>query len=92
MINPVVIMEVLSDSTEAFDRGKKFVYYQAIPTLQEYILVFQHEYFIEQFTRKDSGKWEYGSYKGTNQVLKMESVQCELPLSEIYWDIEFESG
>lgn len=91
LTNPVVIMEILSDSTEAFDRGKKFAYYQAIPTLQEYILVSQHEYFIEQFTRKDSGKWEYGSYKGTNQVLKMESVQCELPLSEIYWDIEFES-
>jgi hypothetical protein len=62
------------------------------PTLQEYILVSQHEYFIEQFIRKDSGKWEYGSYKGTNQVLTVESVQCELPMSEIYWDIEFESG
>lgn len=65
--------------------------YQAIPTLQEYILVSQYEHFIEQFTRKDSGKWEYGSYKGADQVLKMESVNCELPLSEIYLNVEFES-
>jgi len=91
LTNPVVVIEILSDSTEAFDRGKKFAYYQAIPTLQEYILVSQYEYFIEQFTRKDSGKWEYGSYKGTDQVLKMESVNCELPLSEIYLNVEFES-
>ncbi|MGM0653881.1 MAG: Uma2 family endonuclease [Thermodesulfobacteriota bacterium] len=91
LTNPVVVIEILSDSTEAFDRGKKFAYYQAIPTLQEYILVSQYEHFIEQFTRKDSGKWEYGSYKGTDQVLTMESVNCELPLSEIYLNVEFES-
>lgn len=91
LTNPVIVMEILSDSTEAFDRGKKFAYYQAIPTLQEYILVSQYEYFIEQFIRKDNGKWEYGSYKGTDQVLKMESVNCELLLSEIYLNVEFES-
>ena len=90
LTNPVVIMEILSDSTEAFDRGKKFAYYRATPTLQEYILVSQDEYHVEQFIRCDHGKWEYCSYKGIDQTLKVASVNCELPLSEIYWDIKFE--
>ena len=50
-----------------------------------------NEYHVEQFIRRDDGKWEYRSYEGTDQILKMESVNCELPLSEIYWDIKFES-
>ncbi|MDD4273273.1 MAG: Uma2 family endonuclease [Desulfobacter postgatei] len=94
LINPVVIIEILSKSTEAFDRGKKFNFYQAIPTLQEYVLVSQDEYRVEQFTRSDEDKWEYRSYKNTEQVLKLKlkSVDCELPLSEIYWDVKFESN
>ena len=91
LTNPVIIIEILSESTEAFDRGKKFAYYRKIPTLQEYILISQTEYHVEQYIRRDDGKWEYRSYEGGCQILKMESVQCELPLSEIYWDIEFES-
>lgn len=90
LTNPIVIIEILSDSTEAFDRGKKFAYYRAISTLQEYILVAQNEYHVEQFTRIDDG-WKYRSYVNTDQVLKIEPVNCQLPLSEIYWDIEFES-
>ncbi|EIM63811.1 Uma2 family endonuclease [Desulfobacter postgatei] len=90
LTNPVVIMEILSDSTEVFDRGKKFAYYQTIPTLQEYILVSQKECRVEQYTRSGDG-WLYRSYKGADRILKMESVNCELPLSEIYWDVEFES-
>ena len=90
LTNPVVIMEILSDSTEVFDRGKKFAYYQTIPTLQEYILVSQKECRVEQYTRSGDG-WLYRSYKGADRILKMESVNCELPLSEIYWEVEFES-
>ena len=67
LTNPILIIEVLSDSTEAFDRGKKFAYYRAIPTFQEYILVSQNEYHVEQFTRIDDG-WKYRSYVNTDQV------------------------
>jgi Uma2 family endonuclease len=88
LTNPMIIMEILSESTEAFDRGKKFAYYRKIPTLQEYILISQTEYHVEQYIRSDDSKWEYRSYEGAGQILKMESVQCELPLSEIYWDIK----
>ena len=90
LTNPMIIMEILSESTEAFDRGKKFAYYRKIPTLQEYILISQTEYHVEQYIRSDDGKWEYRSYEGAGQILKMESVQCELPLSEIYWDIKLD--
>ena len=90
LTNPVVIMEILSDSTEAFDRGKKFSYYQTIPTLKEYILISQKEYYVDQFTRIDDG-WKYRSYANPDQVLNMASINCELPLSEIYLNVKFES-
>lgn len=90
LTNPVVIIEILSDSTEAFDRGDKFEYYKAIPTLQEYILVSQKKIWVGQFIRKDGGKWEYGSYQGADQVLKMESINYHLPLSELYLNVEFD--
>ena len=90
LTNPVIIMEILSDSTESFDRGDKFAYYRAIPTLKEYILISQKKIRVEQFILRDDNKWEYRSYEGTNLVLNMESIQCELPLSEIYLNVKFE--
>ncbi len=90
LTNPVIIMEILSDSTEAFDRGDKFAYYRVIPTLKEYILISQKKIRVEQFILRDDNKWEYRSYEGTNLVLNMESIQCELPLSEIYLNVKFE--
>ena len=90
LTNPVIIMEILSDSTEAFDRGDKFAYYRAIPTLKEYILISQKKIRVEQFILRDDNKWEYRSYEGANLVLNMESIQCELPLSEIYLNVKFE--
>ncbi|WP_286819851.1 Uma2 family endonuclease, partial [Desulfobacter sp. UBA2225] len=59
LTNPVIIMEILSDSTEAFDRGDKFAYYRAIPTLKEYILISQKKIRVEQFILRDDNKWEY---------------------------------
>jgi len=89
LINPVVIMEILSDSTELFDRTKKFFHYRKIPTLQEYILVSQHECWVEKYTRQND-IWRYQSYEGIDQILKIESADCELPLSEIYLNVKFE--
>ena len=88
LTNPVVIIEILSDSTEAFDRGDKFDHYRRIPTVKEYILVSQKKYWIGQYVRQQSGKWTYDSYEGVDQTLKIESVNCELPLSEIYLNME----
>jgi Uma2 family endonuclease len=88
LVNPVVIMEILSDSTELFDRTKKFFHYRKIPTLQEYILVSQHECWVEKYTRQND-IWKYQSYEGIDQILKIESADCELPLSEIYLNVKF---
>jgi len=89
LINPIVIMEILSDSTENFDRGDKFAYYRAIPTLKEYILVSQKKFRVEQFIHYEENRWEYRSYENAAQSLKIESVNCELPLSEIYLNVNF---
>nr|WP_320193969.1 Uma2 family endonuclease [uncultured Desulfobacter sp.] len=87
LINPVVIMEILSDSTELFDRTKKFFHYRKIPTLQEYILISQHECWVEKYTRQND-IWKYQSYEGIDQMLTIESTDCELPLAEIYLNVE----
>ena len=91
LTNPVVIIEILSDSTERFDRTKKFFYYRKIPTLQEYILVSQHECWIEKYTRQND-IWSYQSYEGLDQTLTIVSADCELPLSEIYLNVTFEKN
>jgi len=91
LTNPVIIIEILSDSTEAFDRGDKFTYYRAISALKEYILVSQKKYHVEQYIRSDNGKWEYRSYESPDQMLNMESVNCDVLLSEIYLNVNFET-
>ena len=81
LTNPVVIIEILSDSTELYDRTEKFAYYRAIPTLQDYILVSQKQYHVEQFTRKGGRTWEMVYYDDIGQSIQIESIGCEVPLS-----------
>ncbi len=90
LTNPIVIIEILSDSTEAYDRGDKFAYYRAIPTLQEYILVSQNKCRVEQFTKKEGRMWSMLYYEEIGQVIKIESIDCEVPLSDIYQWVEFD--
>ncbi len=91
LINPVVIVEILSDSTEAYDRGLKFEHYGLIPSLQDYILVSQYRCLVERFVRREGG-WFYSSYQEMDQAVTIESIGCELSLSEIYRWIEFKDG
>jgi Uma2 family endonuclease len=88
--NPIVIIEILSESTEAYDRGDKFAYYRAVPTLLEYILVSQNKCRIEQFVRKEGRMWSMLYYEDMGQVVKIESIDCEVPLSDIYKWVEFD--
>lgn len=87
LLNPLVVFEVLSESTTAFDRGRKFLSYQAIESLQEYVLVSQEEYLVEHF-RRDPGQWLYTVARGLDAVLPVPSTECELPLREIYYQVE----
>ncbi len=81
--NPTVILEVLSDSTEAHDRGRKFHHFQQIPTLREYVLVSQDEPSVEVFRRVD-GAWTYHHFAGLEAVAQLESVGVELALADVY--------
>lgn len=86
--NPQFVIEVLSDSTESFDRGKKFFYYQMLPSLKEYVLISQKMATVEVY-RKDENRWIYQLMMGEDAVLKLESVGCEVPFSEIFLNVNF---
>ena len=87
---PTVIIEVLSESTEKFDRGKKFQYYRTIPSLQEYILVSSQEYLIECFRRTKNDLWTLQTYEGLGAIIRIESLAVDAPLSEIYATLSFD--
>jgi len=88
--NPVVIFEVLSKSTERYDRGKKFDLYRELESLQEYVLVSQTESHFERFVRQDDGDWLLTVLKGPEALLKFASIDVSLTLSEIYEDVELQ--
>lgn len=81
--NPVVLVEVLSDGTEAFDRGGKFHRYQSLPSLRDYLLVDQHEPLLELFHRNDDGTWTYTA-AGPGQVLALPGIDATLSVDEVY--------
>lgn len=90
ILNPKVIIEVLSDSTEKFDRNDKFVRYRMFnPTLTDYILVSQDRPQVEHFIRQDDGSWKQFTFIGLDKIFTVDSIECTLHLSEIYDRIEF---
>lgn len=92
LVNPVVIIEILSNSTESYDRGLKFQHYQLIQSLQEYILVSQYHCQVEKYKRSEKNSWIYTSFNEINHALKIESIKCELPLSEIYHKVDLKTN
>lgn len=84
LLNPCVLVEVLSDSTEAYDRGAKFAHYRTIPSLLEYVLVSQHEHKIEHYRRLDTGQWVLTVYEGDDVAAELPALGCALPLVEVY--------
>jgi Uma2 family endonuclease len=90
LTNPQVLLEVLSDSTGAFDRGEKFIRYRrALPSLSDYILVWQDMPLIEHFIRQADGNWLMVTALGLDASLNIASLGCTLELSEVYRLIEF---
>ena len=90
LLNPTLVVEVLSESTEAHDRGKKFEHYRRIPSLGEYLLIAQDRCRIEQFIKQIDGKWLFSEINSQDAIVKLPSVNCELAVSEIYDKVEFE--
>jgi Uma2 family endonuclease len=90
VLNPKVIVETLSGSTEAFDRGLKFARYQKYnPTLTDYVLVSQDRRQIEHFHREKNGSWTYQIHEGKKAIVKLPSIQCLLRSADVYERIKF---
>jgi len=87
LLNPVVIFEILSHSTQAYDRGEKFQHYQFFESLAEYILITQDAVRVEQYARQSDRTWIHNEYRNLDAVVKLESVGCELPLKELYVNV-----
>ena len=89
LLNPVLLIEVLSDSTEGYDRGKKFQHYRSIESLQEYVLVTQDEARIEKYVKSGDGFWVLSDAAGMEAEIKFDSIDCLIALSEVYDKIDF---
>lgn len=88
LLNPTVIFEILSPSTERYDRGIKLQYYRGIPSLQDYILVDQNQMRVEQYTRSGANTWTLRDCAGTNVTLTIESIGVSLALHRLYERVE----
>jgi Uma2 family endonuclease len=84
VLNPIVVIEILSDTTAAFDRGKKLQSYLQIPSLQEYLLIEQDTLLVEKYQRYQGADWLYTKVAGPEGVLQLSSIGCTLPLTDIY--------
>jgi Uma2 family endonuclease len=89
-LNPKAIVEVLSPSTEGYDRGLKFAQYRTIGTLDEYVLVSQTEARVEVFRKQADGTGVLTEFAGLEAVCRFESLGCEIPLSGIYQDVNLD--
>ena len=89
MLNPRVVIEVLSPSTESYDRGPKFAHYRTLESLQEFILVSQTEPRVERYVRQDDRNWLYSEVTDPAGSLELVSVACRVPLSRIYRKVDF---
>ncbi|MCL1475716.1 Uma2 family endonuclease [Argonema antarcticum] len=90
VLNPSLIVEVLSNSTRDFDRGKKFRFYRSIPTLREYLLIDQYEYSVEQYVKNESEKWIFQEYESADANVSLVSLEVEMLMSDIYEGVTFE--
>jgi Uma2 family endonuclease len=84
LLNPVVIFEILSPSTEKYDRGLKFQHYRTLASLRDYILVSQEQIRVEQFTRQPDGTWTFRDYQSLDEQLKIASIGVDIALQRIY--------
>lgn len=88
LLNPTLIVEVLSKSTAAYDRVAKFGYYRTLPSLKEYLLVSQDEYHVAQHVRQADGRWMLTDIREVGGVVELSSVGCTLGIGEIYERVE----
>ena len=91
LLNPRVIVEVLSPSTADYDRGGKFSHYRRLPSLQEYLLISQDVPLVEHYVRQGPDQWQLTEQRSLDAVIALPSIQCRLPLAEIYLKVRLAS-
>lgn len=84
VINPILIVEVLSDSTKAYDRDDKFAAYRTIPTFQEYLLIDQTRIYVEQYSKQSPNQWLFTEHNGKTAQIQLSSVSVEIALADLY--------
>ena len=84
LLNPVVIIEVLPESTEAYDRGKNFEHYQYLESLAEYLLIAQDSYRVEQYVRQNGSTWTYSEFHDIEDIVQLRAIDCKLALKDVY--------
>ncbi len=89
VLNPLMIIEILSKSTESYDRGKKFEFYRSIPSLKEYVLVSSDRPLVEIFTKNEKNLWVLSDEKNLENLVKISSIGLDVPLKEIYFKVDF---
>lgn len=89
LTNPALVVQVLSASTEAYDRSDKFTHYKSIETFAEYVLIAQRRAHATQFTREKNGIWTHREYNDLEAVIRLASPECELRLRDLYEAVEF---
>ena len=90
VINPLIIVEVLSNSTQAYDRGDKFKFYRSLPTFQEYILIEQSSYSVERYYKQKDDQWLIDFCTGENAVLQLLSVDWQISFQDLYQRVNFD--
>ncbi|MCB9456599.1 MAG: Uma2 family endonuclease [Anaerolineaceae bacterium] len=92
LLNPVVLIEVLSPSTENYDRGKKFQHYRTLESLQEYLLIAQDSPHIEHYRRQADNQWLLTDVAQADAVIELPSIACTLALADVYEKVDFEEA
>jgi Uma2 family endonuclease len=90
IINPLLVAEVLSDSSEAYDRGEKFRLYRRLPSLQEYVLISQRQPLVEVYFQHEPGQWTYQAWEGLEARVQLRSLGAEMLMEELYRNVQFE--
>jgi Uma2 family endonuclease len=91
VMNPQVIIEVLSKSTKGYDRSDKFQFYQTLATFQEYILIDQSRVYVEQYCKLANKRWSYSQYDEEDTALVFDFFKVEVPLADMYEKVDFEA-
>ena len=91
LLNPILIIEILSESTESYDRGEKFKNYRSIASLCEYVLISQTSPAIEKYVKHGDGFWMLTDASGLDASIELDSIKCQLSLADVYDKVNFDA-